>query len=134
MELGQRFGCYDQAGFAWPACGEIDIMEHKGNFPNIIHGTLHYPGNSGGNANSNTTTISGASTEFHIYKTIWSPTSIQIFVDDVLFHSVSNSNAIPFNHDFFLILNVAMGGTFGGAIDPSFTQSSMEVDYVRVYQ
>ena len=125
---------YDQAGFTWPACGEIDIMEHKGNVPNVIHGTLHYPGNSGGNGNGNTTTITGASTDFHIYKTIWSPTSIQIFVDDVLFHSVPNSNAIPFNHDFFLILNVAMGGTFGGAIDPGFTQSSMEVDYVRVYQ
>lgn len=125
---------YDQPGFTWPACGEIDIMEHKGNEPNIIHGTLHYPGNSGGNGNGNTTTITGASTEFHVYKTIWSPTSIQIFVDDVLFHSVPNSNAIPFNHDFFLILNVAMGGTFGGAIDPAFTQSAMEVDYVRVYQ
>ncbi|WP_130735217.1 family 16 glycosylhydrolase [Flavobacterium sp. J27] len=125
---------YDQAGFSWPACGEIDIMEHKGNVPNVIHGTLHYPGNSGGNANGNTTTITNASSEFHIYKTIWSPTSIQIFVDDVLFHSVPNSNSVPFNHDFFLILNVAMGGTFGGTIDPAFTQSSMEVDYVRVYQ
>ncbi|VXB98969.1 Laminarinase [Flavobacterium sp. 9AF] len=125
---------YDQNGFSWPACGEIDIMEHKGNQPNVIYGTLHYPGNSGGNANGNSTTISNVSSEFHVYKTIWSPSSIQIFVDDVLFHSVPNNNSIPFNHDFFLILNVAMGGTFGGPIDSSFTQSSMEVDYVRVYQ
>lgn len=118
----------------WPACGEIDIMEHKGNEPNVIHGTLHYPGNSGGNGNGNTTTITNASSQFHVYKTVWSPSTIQIFVDDVLFHSVANTSALPFNDDFFIILNVAMGGTFGGAIDPAFTQSAMEIDYVRVYQ
>lgn len=119
---------------AWPKCGEIDFMEHKGNDPNVIHGTLHYPGNFGANPNTATTTITNASTEFHIYKTIWSPTSIQFYVDDKLFHSFVNSASVPFNSDFFLILNVAMGGTFGGAIDPAFTQSSMEIDYVRVYQ
>lgn len=124
----------DYATNTWPACGEIDIMEHKGNEPNKIYGTLHYPGNSGGNANGNTTTITNASTEFHVYKTVWSPASVQIFVDDVLFHTVPNTSALPFNKDFFMILNVAMGGTFGGTIDPAFTQSSMEVDYVRVYQ
>ena len=119
---------------AWPKCGEIDFMEHKGNDPNVIHGTLHYPGNFGGNANTAKTTIANAATEFHIYKTIWTPTTIQFFVDDKLFHSFANSSSVPFNSDFFMILNVAMGGTFGGAIDPAFTQSSMEIDYVRIYQ
>lgn len=127
--LGQNY-----ATNTWPACGEIDVMEHRGNIPNVIHGTLHYPGHSGGNGNTNTTTILNASTEFHIYKAIWSPSSIRFYVDNVLFHSVVNTGSLPFNSDFFLILNVAMGGTFGGAIDPLFTQSSMEVDYVRVYQ
>ena len=127
--LGQNY-----ATNIWPACGEIDIMEHKGNDVNKIYGTLHYPGNFGGNANGNSTTITGATTEFHIYKTIWTATSIKIYVDDLLYHSVANNNSLPFNSDFFLILNVAMGGTFGGAIDPTFTQSSMEIDYVRVYQ
>jgi beta-glucanase (GH16 family) len=127
--LGQNY-----ATNTWPACGEIDIMEHKGNDPNKIYGTLHYPGNSGGNGNSNSTTIAGASTQFHVYKAIWSPTSVKLYVDDVLFHTVANNGTLPFNADFFLILNVAMGGTFGGAIDPSFSQSSMEIDYVRVYQ
>lgn len=127
--LGQNY-----ATNTWPACGEIDVMEHRGNTPNVIHGTLHYPGNSGGNGNSNTTTILNASTEFHIYKAIWTPSSIRFYVDNVLFHSVVNSGTLPFNSDFFLILNVAMGGTFGGAVDPLFIESSMEVDYVRVYQ
>ena len=127
--LGQNY-----ATNTWPACGEIDVMEHKGNVPNVIHGTLHYPGNSGGNGNTNTTTILNASTEFHIYKAIWTPSSIRLYVDNVLFHTVANTGTLPFNSDFFLILNVAMGGTFGGAVDPLFIESSMEVDYVRVYQ
>jgi beta-glucanase (GH16 family) len=117
----------------WPACGEIDIMEHKGNDLNRIHGTLHYPGRSGGNADGNTRVISNATTEFHIYKVEWTAASIKIYVDDQIIHTVANSAAIPFNHEFFLILNVAMGGTFGGAVDPNFSRATMEVDYVRVY-
>jgi beta-glucanase (GH16 family) len=127
--LGQNY-----ATNIWPACGEIDIMEHKGNDVNKIYGTLHYPGNFGGNANGNSTTITGATTEFHIYKTIWTATSIKIYVDDLLYHSVANNNSLPFNSDFFLILNVAMGGTFGGSVDPAFTSSTMEVDYIRIYK
>ena len=127
--LGQNY-----ATNTWPTCGEIDVMEHRGNFPNVIHGTLHYPGVSPGAGNTNSTTILNASTEFHTYKAIWSPSSIRFYVDNVLFHSVVNTSALLFDSDFFLILNVAMGGTFGGAIDPLFTQSTMEVDYVRVYQ
>ncbi len=127
--LGQNY-----ATNTWPSCGEIDVMEHRGNIPNVIHATLHYPGHSGGNGITNTTTITDASTQFHIYKAIWTSNSIKFYVDDVLYHSFLNTSTTPFNSDFFLILNVAMGGTFGGTIDPSFIQSSMEVDYVRVYQ
>ncbi|MBF4505794.1 family 16 glycosylhydrolase [Flavobacterium sp. JLP] len=127
--LGQNY-----ATKAWPACGEIDIMEHVGNSQNLIHGTLHYPGHSAGNANTGSKTIPNVSTEFHVYKTIWSPASVKIYVDEDLIHSVPNDGSLPFNSDFFLILNVAMGGTFGGNIDAAFTQSSMEIDYVRVYQ
>jgi hypothetical protein len=124
----------DYATNTWPACGEVDIMEHKGNEPNVIHGTFHYPGRFAGNADGKTVTIANASSEFHIYKAIWSPASIQLFVDDTLVHTLANSTTVPFNKDFFLIFNVAMGGTFGGTIDPAFTQSTMEIDYVRVYQ
>lgn len=118
----------------WPACGEIDIMEHRGSELNKIFGTLHYPGHSGGSANGSTFLINNATTGFHIYALEWSAASIMISVDGVVFHTVPNSAAIPFNHDFFLILNVAMGGTFGGAVDPAFTNATMEVDYVRVYK
>ncbi|AWG23397.1 laminarinase [Flavobacterium faecale] len=124
----------DYATNTWPGCGEIDIMEAIGNEPNVIHGTLHYPGNSGGNGNTGKTTITNASTEFHVYKTVWSAASVKIYVDDVLFHTVANTSSLPFNKDFFMILNVAMGGTFGGSVDPTFAQSAMEIDYVRVYQ
>ncbi|TDO72872.1 beta-glucanase (GH16 family) [Flavobacterium chryseum] len=118
----------------WPACGEIDIMEHVGNNQNVILSTLHYPGRSGGNGNTGSKTIANVSTEFHVYKAIWSPTLVITYVDDVMIHSVPNDASLPFNNDFFLILNVAMGGNLGGNIDPAFTQSSMEIDYVKVYQ
>lgn len=118
----------------WPACGEIDIMEHVGNQQNEIHGTLHYPGNSGGNANGASTTVPTASSEFHNYIVDWSPTAIRILVDDTMYFTFPNTGTTPFNSDFFLILNVAMGGNFGGVIDPNFTQSTLEIDYVRVYQ
>jgi beta-glucanase (GH16 family) len=127
--LGQNY-----ATNIWPACGEIDIMEHKGNQPNIILGSVHYTGRSAGNSVTSRITSTNVSTTFHKYKVIWSPLSIRFYVDNVLFHSVINTNSLPFNSDFFLILNVAMGGTFGGPVDPAFTQSAMEVDYVRVYQ
>lgn len=118
----------------WPACGEIDIMEHKGNELNKIHGTLHFPGRSGGNpdtttVNPNTT----ATTEFHTYAIDWRADAIKFYIDDVLFKTFTNTSSLPFNQNFFLIMNCAMGGSFGGAIDPNFVSSTFEVDYVRVF-
>jgi len=118
----------------WPACGEIDIMEHKGSDLNRIHGSLHYPGRSGGNPVTATTLIQNATTAFHLYSCEWSPQSIKFFVDGNLYQSVANTTALPFNQPFFIILNQALGGTFGGAIDPSFSSATFEIDYVRVYQ
>jgi beta-glucanase (GH16 family) len=118
----------------WPACGEIDIMEHKGSDPNRIHGSVHYPGFSGGNAVTATTLIQGAATSFHLYACEWSPQSIKFFVDGNLFHTVANTSSLPFNQSFFILLNQAMGGIFGGAIDPAFSNATFEIDYVRVYQ
>jgi beta-glucanase (GH16 family) len=118
----------------WPACGEIDIMEHKGSDMNRISAALHFPGNSGANPVVNTTVITNAATEFHVYKVEWSATSLQFYVDDRLYHSMANSRSAPFNSDFFLLLNLAMGGGFGGPVAPAFTNAIYEIDYVRVYR
>ena len=118
----------------WPACGETDIVEHLGRDLNKIYGTLHYPGRSGGNADGNTIIVPDATTAFHTYSVDWSATSIKIYVDAQLYHTVNNSAALPFNQPFFILLNMAMGGNFGGAVDPAFTNAIFEVDYVRVYQ
>jgi beta-glucanase (GH16 family) len=118
----------------WPDCGEIDIMEHRGSELNKIFGTFHYPGHSGGNADGGTKMISNATTAFHKYSLDWSASAIRIYVDDQLVHSLANSASVPFNHDFFFILNVAMGGTFGGSVEPNFSNATMEVDYIRVYK
>lgn len=115
---------------SWPACGEIDIMEQVGRQLNTIYGTLHYPGNDPGS----TTVISNASTAFHKYTLEWSSTLITIMVDDVPYFTFPNTNSLPFNQNFFMIFNIAMGGNFGGAVAPSFTSDSMLVDYVRVYK
>ncbi len=128
--LGANF---DEVG--WPETGEIDIMEHVGNNPNVTSSALHYPGNSGGNAVTNSTSVPTATTEFHNYTVEWTADSIKFVVDDELIHtSFVNSIDTPFNSDFFLIMNIAMGGTLGGSIDTEFTEATMEVDYIRVYQ
>lgn len=119
----------------WPAIGEIDFMEFIGVKPLQTQSALHYPGNSAGNAVVKTTVIANASSEFHVYKTIWSPKTIRFYLDGALYFTFDNSStALPFHNNFFMILNLAMGGNLGGTIDPAFTQSSMEVDYVKVYQ
>ncbi|MEN9572133.1 MAG: hypothetical protein RL172_3364 [Bacteroidota bacterium] len=118
----------------WPACGEIDIMEHLGRDLNNIYATLHYPGRSGGNANGNSKRIADATTAFHVYSVEWDAAFIKIYVDGDMVHYIANTPAIPFNHNFFLILNIAMGGNFAGAVDPAVTGASMQIDYVRIYQ
>jgi beta-glucanase (GH16 family) len=120
---------------SWPAIGEIDFMEFVGAKPLQTQSALHYTGSSGGDAKVKTTVIANAASEFHIYKTIWSPKTIRFYLDNVLYFTFENSDTtLPFHKNFFLIMNVAMGGNLGGAIDPAFTQSAMEVDYVKVYQ
>lgn len=127
--LGENF-----PDVGWPETGEIDIMEHRGNQQDVIHGSLHLPGNFAGNAITQSTTVSGVSDEFNNYTVEWTENKILFAVNDEVFHEYNNTSETPFNNPFFLILNVAMGGTFGGDIDPDFTESTMEVDYIRVYQ
>ncbi|WP_339342189.1 glycoside hydrolase family 16 protein [uncultured Polaribacter sp.] len=120
----------------WPTCGEIDIMEQTGANKDITLGTLHwYNTTANGNASyGETTAVADASSDFHLYTVEWSDTSIKIYLDDVNFFQMANDSTLPFNADFFMILNIAMGGTLGGDIDPSFTEDTMEIDYVKVFQ
>ncbi|MFD0990519.1 glycoside hydrolase family 16 protein [Mariniflexile jejuense] len=123
----------------WPACGEIDIMEHWGYNPTFISSATHTPSCSGGCANTKVgeTTITDYATQFHVYSLEWTETELKFLIDNVVKYSykpaVRNSSTWPYTAPQFLILNVAMGGSWF-SIDPNFTESVMEVDYVKVYQ
>ncbi|NND53151.1 MAG: family 16 glycosylhydrolase [Flavobacteriaceae bacterium] len=120
---------------SWPASGEMDIMEHVGNNPNVILGTVHWDGGGFPASFGETTTISNATSEFHVYSMEWDEDSILISVDDDTYFSFGFDDTFPFaQQEFFFLLNIAMGGDLGGAIDPGFTESTMEIDYIRVYQ
>jgi beta-glucanase (GH16 family) len=126
----------------WPACGEIDIMENIGKEPSVAHGSLHGPG--GGDLTKSYTLPNNEklASDFHIYGIIWSPGRVQFYVDDPSNNYATFTpadlpkNAVwPFNTGkFFLILNVAVGGSWPGYPDATtkFPQE-MLVDYVRVY-
>lgn len=126
----------DEVG--WPACGEIDIMEYVGNNPNVISAAIHTPSSSGATENTMTTTVDNVSSTFHIYSVNWSENEISFLVDDKIYYTykpdVKNAETWPFDSEQFIILNIAMGGTLGGEIDAQFTESTMEIDYVKVYQ
>jgi len=124
----------------WPACGEIDIMEH-GIFPtkdiNYINSALHTTCCNGGNPNQGGTIASDLANQFHVYSMNWSPNQITFLLDSVAFYTYNpinkDASTWPFFEDQFILLNVAMGG-LAGNIDPGFTESAMLIDYVKVYQ
>jgi beta-glucanase (GH16 family) len=124
----------------WPQSGEIDILEHIGSEPMTIHGALHGPGYSGAdNVGHSYTLPSGSvSTVFHLDAIEWEPTEILWYIDGVL-RDTKTINDVPgdwvYDHDFFIILNIAVGGYWPGSPDETtvFPQF-MYVDYVRVYQ
>jgi beta-glucanase (GH16 family) len=124
----------------WPACGEIDIMEH-GIFPgqsiNYIGAAIHTPSSSGNTINKGGIQASDIALNYHVYSMNWSPNQISFLLDGVLFYTynptVKNANTWPFDAEQYLLLNIAMGG-FAGTIPSNFVQSSMIIDYVRVYQ
>lgn len=125
---------------SWPACGEIDIMEH-GIFPgqpiNYIGAAIHTPSSSGNTINKGGIQATDIAQNYHIYSMNWSPNQITFLLDDVVFYTynpaVKNASNWPFNANQYILLNIAMGG-FAGTIPSNFNQSSMVIDYVRIYQ
>jgi len=124
----------------WPQTGEIDIMEYRGQEPAIVHGSLHGPGYSGGQAVTNRFAVPVArlDLDFHVYRVDWDPDQITWFFDEQEFFSIRRE-LVPgewvFDDPFFMILNVAVGGTFVGPVGANTTfPQTMLVDYVRVYE
>lgn len=123
----------------WPLCGEIDVMEHGLGPTNQVSSALHTncAGCSGATVNYRPFMLTDVANTFHVYSANWSPQQITFLIDGVPFYTynpaVKNIDTWPFDADQYMLLNVAMGG-IAGAIDPNFTQSDMEIDYVRVFQ
>jgi beta-glucanase (GH16 family) len=125
---------------SWPACGELDIMEHGifSNQPiNYVGAAIHTPSSFGNTQNKGGTQLGDISQNYYVYSMNWSPNQISFLIDDVVFYTynpaVKNASTWPFDADQFFLLNVAMGG-FAGDIPANFNQASMIIDYIRVYQ
>jgi beta-glucanase (GH16 family) len=126
----------------WPECGEIDIMENIGKEPYLVHSTIHGPGYSGANAIGMPYALSGERKyfdDFHVYAVEWEPNVLRFYVDENLFETRTPAD-LPkdaqwvYDHPFFLLLNVAEGGSWPGNPDAtSAFPQTMLVDYVRVY-
>jgi beta-glucanase (GH16 family) len=127
---------------AWPDDGEIDIMEHVGFDPGVIHGTAHTLAynHTRNNARTATTLVADACTAFHKYQLTWNASQMKVGVDDRNYYQYSNDGSgnaeWPFDSPQYLILNIAVGGDWGGqmGVDDTIFPIQMDVDYVRVYQ
>lgn len=126
----------------WPASGEMDIMEHVGYDPNNVHFSIHSSAYNHRRGTQKTAAkiVAGATDDFHNYRLDWTPFAVRGFIDDVQYFEFTNENTgfttWPFNKKFFLILNLAVGGDWGGAqgIDNTVFPATMAVDYVKVYK
>jgi beta-glucanase (GH16 family) len=130
----------DQVG--WPQTGEIDIMENVGRLPTKVFGTLHGPGYSGGQSYGKTLDLGApVGDDYHVFAVDWQPDRVVWSVDGVEYFAATPTDAFlqgkrwVFNHPFFILMNVAVGGNFGGPVRPATTfPQTMSIDYVRLYQ
>lgn len=130
----------DEAG--WPACGEIDVMENVGFEPATIHGTIHTAAYNhvAGTAKGSSVAVTSPWEDFHVYAMEWYPDRVDIFVDGSRYFTFRNEGtgprAWPFDKPMYLLVNLAIGGSWGGqkGIDDSLFPHRYVVDYVRVYQ
>ena len=125
---------------SWPNCGEIDIMEYRGQNPTTLIGTVHGPGYSAGQSISKSYNLENDrfDTGFHIFGIEWGPDYINYYVDDVLYNQITPDDVTGewvFNQPFYIIINMAVGGNFVGSpnTETTFPQTLL-VDYVRVYK
>ena len=130
----------NESTIGWPQCGEIDIMELRGQKPNIVSGTVHGPGYSGAASITKSFTLENAryDVDFHIFAVEWGTDYIDFFVDSTLYQRITPdklTGSWVFDHPFYLILNVAVGGNYLGfpTSQTPFPQS-MLVDYIKVYK
>ncbi|MGM5469904.1 glycoside hydrolase family 16 protein [Flavobacteriaceae bacterium LMO-SS05] len=129
----------DIDSIGWPACGEIDIMEYVGKNPHEIHTTLHTPDSYGQSKNTKVISLDNIEDGFHVYTCHWTKDKIEFFIDYNLVYTFSpeikNEKTWPFNKPFYVILNLAIGGNFGGPeVDDSIFPREFSVDYVKIYK
>ncbi|MBN8821136.1 MULTISPECIES: glycoside hydrolase family 16 protein [unclassified Spirosoma] len=134
----------DISKVGWPRCGEIDIMEHVGFDEGVVHGTIHTEAYNHGKKTQKgqEVIVKNVGTDFHLYAIEWTADKIDFFVDNQKYYTVEKATLgseiaqWPFEQPFFLILNMAVGGNWGGqkGVDENIWPQRMEVDYVRVYQ
>lgn len=123
----------------WPDNGEIDIMEYVGYQPSLVFGSVHTNQNYGGNSVTNKITYYGVENDFHTYAIEWTYDTIRYYVDTYLYGTYKRSGRDwhywPFDQNFFILLNFAVGGNWGGAqgVDNTIFPQTYEIDYVRVY-
>jgi beta-glucanase (GH16 family) len=125
-------------GNPWPECGEIDIVETRGVEPGMTSAALHGPGfGKGAGVGGTYQSSTPLSDAYHVYAIEWKKNQIDFYLDDHLITSETPASFAPgrwvFNHEFFLILNLAMGGEFAGEIDPAILKTQLLVDYIRFY-
>ena len=131
--MGQDF---DEVG--WPRCGEIDVMENFGRDPRTVHGAAHGPGYTGRDFTGSHRTLTSLARGFHVYSVVWEPERIRWYIDDRHYATVTPADLggqpWVFDHDFFLLVNLSVGGTPSVTPGPSvrFPQRLL-VDYIRVY-
>lgn len=120
----------------WPRCGEIDVIEQRGADKTKIMGAVHWF-DQGTNANAKydkEVSVAGLTTEFKKYTFEWTPTVVRYFVDNTKYFEMTINESMPFNDPFFIVTNIAMGGTLGGPIPSGFSTDKLMIDYIRVYE
>ena len=120
----------------WPRCGEIDFIEQNGQEKDKIIGTSHWfdEGSSNNAKYSTTLDFPNLTESFQKYTLVWNEAYIRMFVGSAKYYEIALNDTLPFDQPFFLLINLAMGGTLGGNINSTFLQEDFLIDYIRVYE